>query len=596
MATPDLQKYRIIEPRLDLQSSSTGAILVGGQTVNYQKQPAQSFGSSNWNFTLTPPNADAILDRVVTVTCNVVIKGNATGTGNLTLLPGFFGPRNKPISAMTQQLSATFNNITQTISLQDILPAFQRIKQPSEFLKGMGSICPDAADPYMTYGDGYLGNNNPLGPYQNMGVGSDPPRGAYPIVLNDSTYPFTNTTTAFQVEYQFTETLILPPLLFSSSDSNGSIIEQGGLTNLNNVVVQFVLGNLFRCFCFPDDTYGTGGPTIANVSAITPNTMEIIFPSAPIMNLCWISRQITMSVPQTLMYPLQSVNLYRTSQSGSVAKQGGTITCISNTLQWPSIPLKIYIWAQLASSIINSSDVNQVASTDTFLAINNISIQFNNRSGLLSSASQQQLYMMSVDNGLSMSWNEFSGYTNDINTSIESTFNTIGTVGSLLVLDPNKNFGLDGNEAISSLGNYQFQVASMSCTNQNNWQNYAQVDLNIVAVFDGYLLVNGQFYSTQLGVNSKVDVTTSPIHTMGYNEVVNMYGGGDFFSTLGNIAGKLNDLVKKSGVVSTLTGALVPGISGKLASSAIRGITGYGEEGCGKKGRLSKSSLKSLRY
>ncbi|MFM7990565.1 MAG: major capsid protein V20 domain-containing protein, partial [Candidatus Fonsibacter sp.] len=49
------------------------------------------------------------------------------------------------------------------------------------------------------------------------------------------------------------------------------------------------------------------------------------------------------------------------------------------------------------------------AETDSYATIKNISINFNNQAGLLSSMTQEQLYRNSVQSGLAnMSWDEFS--------------------------------------------------------------------------------------------------------------------------------------------------------------------------------------------
>ena len=85
---------------------------------------------------------------------------------------------------------------------------------------------------------------------------------------------------------------------------------------------------------------------------------------------------------------------------------------------------------------------NQTYQNSTsFLCIQGISINFNNQSGIMSNATQMQLYECSKRNGSNQTWNQFSGFFNQSNIAPGSTGNfiPIATTGSLLILQ----FGVD---------------------------------------------------------------------------------------------------------------------------------------------------------
>ncbi|MFM7978055.1 MAG: major capsid protein V20 domain-containing protein, partial [Candidatus Fonsibacter sp.] len=73
-------------------------------------------------------------------------------------------------------------------------------------------------------------------------------------------------------------------------------------------------------------------------------------------------------------------------------------------LTTPCIPGNIVVCVRKSIGGLTCSD------TDSYLTIKNISINFNNQAGLLSSMTPEQLYRKSVQSGLAnMSWGEFCG-------------------------------------------------------------------------------------------------------------------------------------------------------------------------------------------
>jgi hypothetical protein len=104
------------------------------------------------------------------------------------------------------------------------------------------------------------------------------------------------------------------------------------------------------------------------------------------------------------------------------------------------------------------------ANPSSFLTINNISVNFNNASGLLASATQVDLYNLSYRNGSAQSFYEFQGKSTIPNNATGTT-SVIPTTGSLLVLNPVMDFSLPSYLSSSSLGQYQFQF-NINVTNQ----------------------------------------------------------------------------------------------------------------------------------
>jgi hypothetical protein len=134
-------------------------------------------------------------------------------------------------------------------------------------------------------------------------------------------------------------------------------------------------------------------------------------------------------------------------------------TIVSSSIQLNCIPDKLIIFVR--PSLSQTQTPWNVATT--FLVIQNISLNFNNSSGLLSSVSQYSLWQMSVENGSTQSWGEFSGW--QWKSTDGGYMAPIPTQGSLLVLDFAKDIQLNDWLAPGSIGNFNLQF-SLNVINQ----------------------------------------------------------------------------------------------------------------------------------
>jgi hypothetical protein len=111
-----------------------------------------------------------------------------------------------------------------------------------------------------------------------------------------------------------------------------------------------------------------------------------------------------MTIPPSLSYPYTAVQnfVYNFAQTYN-SLQSFTLT--SNTIQFQSIPHRLYI---SVSKAYNTKTYNDA---DVFLPITSINITWGNVSGVLSTLSQYDLWLLSEKNGLKQSWPMFSGQT-----------------------------------------------------------------------------------------------------------------------------------------------------------------------------------------
>ena len=85
------------------------------------------------------------------------------------------------------------------------------------------------------------------------------------------------------------------------------------------------------------------------------------------------------------------------------------------------------------------------------------SINFANRSGLLSTASQVDLYNMSVRNGLQMNFYEFSG--GGVSNNADGDSEIVPTIGSVLCIDPAIDLSIDSEYSNMSKGQFNMNFS-----------------------------------------------------------------------------------------------------------------------------------------
>ena len=136
------------------------------------------------------------------------------------------------------------------------------------------------------------------------------------------------------------------------------------------------------------------------------------------------------SIPQPLVctFPFYLPQYYQSPVQGNMVYGAAPITTSVNPITLQSIPSRILIWCT------PNQNYWDYTTSDTYAFISKIQILFDNQSAILSQASAEDLYIESVQNGLQMSWTEWSQ-----------------TVGSVIIVDVTKNLPLTNLEEAPGL-------------------------------------------------------------------------------------------------------------------------------------------------
>jgi hypothetical protein len=177
---------------------------------------------------------------------------------------------------------------------------------------------------------------------------------------------------------------------------------------------------------------------------------------------------------------------------------------------------------------------------DRFLTIENISINFNNSSGILSTAQLNQLFQISAENGLAVSFPEFAGQASGapLTNGIPAL---VGLCGAPVVLTMGKDVQLVQDYiAAGAIGNFNLQITG-TASNQGTVDIVDTVELVIIAINSGILVIEQGVSSVYTGILTKEDVLKASdqgaegYNVVGWNQYVRMTGAGllDQIKTIG---------------------------------------------------------------
>jgi hypothetical protein len=211
------------------------------------------------------------------------------------------------------------------------------------------------------------------------------------------------------------------------------------------------------------------------------------------------------------------------------------VTLNSTNIQLNGIPDKLIIFVRKPIATLRCSD------TDSYATIKNISMNFNNQEGLLSSMSPEQLFRNSVQSGLAnMSWDEFNGSVISShglasnNAQVRSPFSGVGvynivddpvatgvnpatpgiqyspTTGTILVLNFAECIQLtEEYYAPGSLGAFNLQLTLQVQNNQYYGWPAGGYELIIIPMNSGVFVNERGTSSTFLSLLTKQDVLDS---------------------------------------------------------------------------------------
>jgi len=443
----------------------------------------------------------------------LVYAATTTGTHNIPIA-GYDSLRN--LADMRIQLNTNISINGQSLPSQqvfDCLPdLLAHYKRDYRRNHPLGAI-----DPCQYLVDSIGSVNDPLGDYadtESFEGGSK--RGSYAIT------GITRATDAGTVQLDLIGWLYVPELIgFEQNDL--------GFLRVRNFDVNMTLDLNEKKVC-----------SSAILAGKPRDSVTVTITSSPTILCKFTTVPKSMLPVGPLSYNHLRIERFPTAYGALAINTSATIT--GNNIQLPAVPR--YVWL-----FVRESDANkQKYDTDTFCQISKVNINFNGMVGIVSSASEFDLWNMSKDTGLIDSWEQFHGLSN-------KAFTTVGTVGSLVGLTFGKHIALGSGVDVGQAGAFNFNV-EVTCKNINQDATYGPLTnatLYVVIGYDQTLVIDeGGLISleTPLARGHEGDMVAVPYHN-GFDSP--MVGGSvrSFFK-------KVLGFVRDNKLVSRVSKAISP--------------------------------------
>jgi len=485
-----------------------------GSQSTYQQFQSVSASNSSVVFNVQVPSENILIDRHLLIQSTLtftVNAGSATDVnyqvpiGDTVFNYGLTESLQAfPLNSLFTTTQCTINNVSTSTNTQDVLPMLMRMND-KRMLSRYNSMTPSLPDDaYGLYADGILTNNNTLAGINNNGYDLDfAPRGAFPVsvvvqhfiagVLTDASVVSTAVTDTWKIIITgtFTEPfLALSPFINCEPDNQAGLVGVNNMSfvlNVDNTCkrllstanTQILNGALVPAYINPLGGVTLGSPTQAVGFANT--RLLFNFLSLQPSQYAKIS---TKNIVPYLDYPRYLTTFTNSNPIGAGLEDSIT----SQNIQLNQVPDLIIICARIPMSSQN------IANSSSFLQINGISVNFNNSSGLLASATRNDLYNISYKNGSAQSYYEFGG---DALANLNppavggGAGQFLPTTGSLLVLNPCYDFSLPDYLSSSSLGQYQLQF-NLKVRNQFGYSIVPELCI---------ITVNSGIFATQQGTS-----------------------------------------------------------------------------------------------
>lgn len=566
----DIEKVSVFDDRI-IQQKPRYAVEKGALSLTNSPFRALAATSSQQTYQIQVPSLNVFVDRAIEWTSQCLLQFTATPAVVVNNAPVCLFGRDLalapfPLHSLVNTMTATINDTTTTINLNDVLYEVLRL---TDYKKNRAQrTCPTYLDTYKSYNDAYGTINNPLGGYELATDSGSVPNGAWgdvvftnpsgaPLVGTDTTTGYTSGgvtvfwsngvpiqqtgTASYPIFVRFTSTekLVMSPFVFSDCHEWDTGIF--GVQNIQLVMnttspsQTAVSGRVLR-------TTTSGAITISavgyNANVASPFAQSQV-------NVQFLTPSLDLPLPQKSVVPYMEFPRYVLSgtatATASTSAGFGSFSVQSQTITLPQIPDLLILYCK--PQAYSATDADWYYPFNCFGSPNAqpISINLDNFSGLLSSQTAQQLYAMCVRNGLDLSWQQWCGLTKAsvVTGSTSVATQQVETTGGFLVLKPSQDVTLQSGQAPSLVGNFTFQFNA----------TFANPTASTSIAYNLYTITaNSGFFETIRGssriikgVLTEADIISAPL-AGSRSGLTRWVGGKHALHRLGNVISRVKDM------------------------------------------------------
>ena len=610
----DIEKLAVFDARI-VQQRPKYAVEKGALSLTNSPFNAIAATPTQHTYNIYVPSENVFVDRGVdwtsTVYMSFVSKSvAAVAAGDVICAPARdFALCAFPLNSLCSTVTATINDTTTVINTQDVLKEVLRLADYSDNRKQR--LCPTMLDTYASYADttatssigGQATISTPVAGWNDTRGVDYVPNGAYPTLvftLPDGTLAADQTIAAgnngglpydfksglpvappggyaggnltFYVAWRSTEKIVLSPFTFADVHEWDT-----GLFGINNIqLIMNLLSSPARVLRF--NNVNIPAPDLTDIQynlSVPQGTFQ-----GSRVNVQFLTPSLDVPLPPKSVVPYMEFPRY-ISQPATPIDAGKTGQLVSQTITLPQIPDLFIIYAKIPANQLLSTDGDfYLPPATAFDGVPSpLTVNFDNFSGLLSSVTAEQLYQMSVKNGLEMDWAQWIGYAHmGIGAGALPAPTTLGVpggcatmTGGFLVLKPSQDITLQTGQAPSLVGNFTFQF---NLTVRNNTEQQVTPQLYVITANSGFFeSIRGSSRIIK-GVLSEQDIISAPLAPMGTRSAIARWVGAGM-KGMATILGKTPSLMSAKGGDGTGAGS-----SGGLGTGGL-GTGGLGTGGVG---------------
>ncbi len=441
MESKDRRIVRLQDTRLAANSENQVTYVVeeGAAVSNYQVLNSDSISSEGVTWNLNNIADATCRDSRMAVDVTVQIAFNVTNSSDAAvnlITADNFGFKQYPFNRIVSSNQHQINGASYTMNTHTILDALARLNQYADDANYYDNTQPDIVDSYLNATGSEL---TPLASYSStiQGDGVFKPRTIGYTVTGNSVAA--NSTATVTVTARLWEPLISPFNTISKKDARGLYAITGEI-----ITLKFIsdLGQMFALYAPPN---------------ITVNSYAVSFPAGyASLRLQYLQGYKDEKPPYSSVYPyLDTAQIFNQS-IGAFSANSGVVQVSTPVCTFNNIPQKILVWCRQKDL---AGGATALATPDKYLAIRQISVEFDNANPVLSNANARQLWELSSRNGLVMP--RTAWLQQQLNATAVASPPPPGALfgcGSVLVLDPAMNLNLAPGKANGSKGKYVFQA------------------------------------------------------------------------------------------------------------------------------------------
>ena len=420
-----------------------------------------SYSNNSFTATFHPVSPNVIIDKRVLLKAVVNIT-NVDGVADRSL-------RAFPLSSVIANITVTVNGASSTSQPSHVIHAMTRYNNTVEYRSKNWCMTPSQLDKFSEYSQMpefdptaiqakslASGGADVAGTFTHLRVPCSPfSDDVYNSSVEPSRISFPHTGDNF--------TLVEPlfhPLFCDSTEC------EEGITNVNDISITIQFNN-----------------TLTNmVSSVTAGTAPVVnlIQSPPSLLITYV--QPTNPPPLQVYVPFQD-HFIREMNLGAINTTAGATSHKFNNIIMARVPSKIYLFAMVSKGTKTYTDA------DGFLNISRVNLTVGLKSGVLAASTEEQLYQMSVQNGLNMTWNQWHQ-----------------KLGSVLCIDVAKDIG-----GFTPGSQENFSIAVDCTMRSNNYTTFKTMtgdtnrtyDFYFVAELDGVYKITSESSEQIMGNTSQ---------------------------------------------------------------------------------------------